>query len=75
GIRLNRIISEFDRRADHLTAAQHERLATAHEYVRLMMNCPRRMRLDDVWPNDFVVAARAATDALLSVVQVEESGH
>ena len=64
GIRLNRIISAFDRQSGDMHEAQRAQLATAHEHLQAMMNCPRRMRLDDTWPNDFVIEARRTIEAL-----------
>jgi hypothetical protein len=64
GIRLNRIISAFDRQSGEMGEDQRAQLALAHEHLLSMMNCPRRMRLDDTWPNDFVIEARRTVEAL-----------
>jgi hypothetical protein len=74
GGRLNRIISRIDRHADELTLSQRALLDLAHAHVRSMMNCPRRMRLDDIWPSDFVLEATKAADALISLSRLLESG-
>lgn len=69
GLRMNRLLSGFDRQSDRLTTAQKTLLTEAHNHVVEMMNCPRRMRLDTTWPNDFVIAARQAADALIAIAK------
>ncbi len=71
GMRLNRIISTFDRQAAAMTEAQRTCLELAHEHLRSMMNCPRRMRLDDTWPNDFVIEARRTVEELRRAAGLE----
>jgi len=68
GAELNRIISRLDREADRFSPGQRALLELAHTHVAEMMNCPRRMRLDDTWQDDFVVAARKAAEAVVSLL-------
>jgi hypothetical protein len=72
GARLNRIISRFDRGAGQVPASQQLLLELAHSRVRLMMNCPRRMRLDNTWQDDFVIQAVKAVDALMTLARLIE---
>jgi hypothetical protein len=72
GATLNRFVSEFDRRSGELTAAEGALLEIVHAHVRVMMDCPRRMRLDTTWPDDFVNEARAAADVLITLVNAGE---
>jgi hypothetical protein len=69
GARLNRLISQIDRMADRLTPSQRALLGIAHGHVRAMMNCPRRMRLDNTWQDDFVAEATKAADTLLTLAR------
>jgi len=71
GVRLNRLISGFDRRVADLDRRQRALLELAHVHVRAMMNCPRRMRLDNAWPDDFVDEATKTADALISLARAE----
>ncbi|GEM_PF-5975777 len=67
GARLNRLMSATDRRKDSLSLTQQGLLELARSHVQAMMNCPRRMRLDDTWQDDFVLEARKAADILISL--------
>lgn len=65
GVALNRLVAPFDRRVADLTAEQRTLLELAHSHLQAMMNCPRRMRLDDTWQDDFVVEAQKAAETLI----------
>lgn len=67
GARLNNLVSRFDRHASKLPESARPLLELAHAHVRAMMNCPRRMRLDDTWQDDFVVEAIKAANALITL--------
>jgi hypothetical protein len=74
GLRLNRLVSAVDRQANLIPAHLRPLLDLAHTHVQNMLNCPRRMRLDDVWPVDFVEEARKAADALISLAEATGDG-
>lgn len=70
GGHLNRIVSQVDRHADELSPRQRALVELAHAHIQTMMNCPRRMRLDNTWQDDFVAEATKAAELLLSAAQL-----
>jgi hypothetical protein len=70
GAELNRIVSRLDRRSSEMSESQRVLLEVVHGHLREMMDCPRRMRVDDTWPDDFVAAARRAVEAVRSLSEL-----
>lgn len=70
GAEFNRIISALTRNATKLSEGQVALLDMARTDLRAMMDCPRRMRLDDTWPDDFVREARKAADVVISLIEL-----
>lgn len=73
GARLNRIVSHIDRHLGDLSASQKALVDLAQMHIRAMMDCPRRMRLDNTWQDDFVHEAMTAAEALISAAKLSDS--
>jgi hypothetical protein len=70
GARMNRLVSKIDRLEGELSETQQGLLSVAHDHIRAMVDCPRRMRLDNTWQDDFVDEARRAAAALRTLIEI-----